>query len=153
MVTNDDDDIDYDEDDDDDDDGEDNENDRVGPQHVRLKVHGGFATLLNDLLQPAVHVLIPVLVLKARAVPEMSVYILVKLIGAHLTAAEHAEVVELAGPSAISPELLAVHLAILARELRVGPSNIVEADLQAHRRFCNTPCKACGRTLPWAQLV
>ena len=27
-----------------------------------------------------------------------------------------------------------------ARELRVGPSNIVEADLQAHRRFCNTPC-------------
>ena len=46
MVTNDDDDIDYDEDDDDDDDGEDNENDRVGPQHVRLKVHGGFATLL-----------------------------------------------------------------------------------------------------------
>ena len=47
MVTNKDDDIDY--DDDDDDDGEDNENDRVGPQHVRLKVHGGFATLLNDL--------------------------------------------------------------------------------------------------------
>ena len=107
MVTNDDDDIDY---DDDDDDGEDNENDRVGPQHVRLKVHGGFATLLNDLLQPAVHVLFPVLVLKARAVPEMSVYILVELIGAHLTEAEHAEVVELEGPGAISPELLVVHL-------------------------------------------
>ena len=68
MVTNDDDDIDYDEDDDDDD-GEDNENDRVGPQHVRLKVHGGFATLLNDLLQPAVHVLFPVLVLKAALFP------------------------------------------------------------------------------------
>ena len=83
----------------------------------------------------------------------MSVYILVELIGAHLTEAEHAEVVELEGPGAISPELLAVHLVILARELRVGPSNIVEADLQAHRRFCNTPCKACGRTLPWAQLV
>ena len=70
MVTNDDDDIDY---DDDDDDGEDNENDRVGPQHVRLKVHGGFATLLNDLLQPAAHVLFPVLVLEARAVAEMRV--------------------------------------------------------------------------------
>ena len=102
MITNDDNDIDY----DDDDDGEDNENDRVGPQHVRLKVHGGFATLLNDLLQPAVHVLFPVLVLKARAVPEMSVYILVKLIGAHLTEAKHAEVVELEGPGAISPEPL-----------------------------------------------
>ena len=47
---------------------------------------------------------------------------------------------ELEGPRAISPELLAVRLVILARELRVGPSNIVKADLQAHRRFCNTPC-------------
>ena len=47
------------------------QNDRVGPQDVRLKVNGGFATLLNDLLQPSVHVLSPVLVLKARAVPEV----------------------------------------------------------------------------------
>ena len=44
------------------------------------------------------------------------------------------------GPGALPPELGAVHLVILARELRVGPSNVVEADLQAHRRFCNTPC-------------
>ena len=36
----------------------------------------------------------------------MSVYILVELIGAHLTEAEHAEVVELEGPGAISPEPL-----------------------------------------------
>jgi len=71
MVTNDDDDMDYDEDDDDD--GEDNENDRVGPQHVRLKVNEASATLLNDLLQPCVYVLSPVLCQKTRAVPEMRV--------------------------------------------------------------------------------
>ena len=128
------------------------QNDRVGPQDVRLKVNGGFATLVNDLLQPSVHVLSPVLVLKARAVPEMSVYILVELIGAHLTEAEHAEVVELEGPGAISPELLAVHLVILARELRVGPSNIVEADLQAHRRFCNTPFVTSAGNRPRSRL-
>ena len=140
MVTNDDDDIDYDEDDDDDDDdSEDNENDRVGPQHVRLKVHGGFATLLNDLLQPTVHVLFPVPVLKARAVAEMRVWMHVESIGAYPTEAEHAEVVELQGPDAIAPELLDVLLVILATELLVGLFNIVEADLHAHRRFCNTP--------------
>ena len=149
MGTNDDDDIDY---DDDDDDGEDNENDRVGPQHVRLKVHRGFATLLNDLLQPAAHILFPVLVPEARAVAEMRVQTLVESIGAYPTEAEHAEVVFFEGPSAISPELLAVHLVILARELRVGPSNIVEADLQAHRRFCNTPFVTSAGNRPRSRL-
>ena len=33
------------------------QNDRVGPQHVRLKVNGGFATLVNDLLQPSLPIL------------------------------------------------------------------------------------------------
>ena len=48
-------------------------NDRARPQDTCLKVNGGFATLVNDLFQPFVHVLSAVLVLKARAVPEVRV--------------------------------------------------------------------------------
>ena len=82
-----------------------------------------------------------------RAVPQVRVEVLVEPIVANLTEAEHAEVVGLEGPGAIHPELLAVHLVILARELRVGPSNIVEADLQALRRLCHAPfvCAAGNR--------
>ena len=122
--------------------------DRVGPQHVRLKVHRGFATLLNDFLQPAAHILLPVLVPEARAVAEMRVQTLVESIAAYPTEAEHAEVVELHGLDAISPELLDVPLVILATELLVGLVNIVVADLHAHRRFCNTPFRlhrGCSR--------
>ena len=113
------------------------QHDRVGPQDTRLKVSRGCAKLLNDLLQPSVHVLFRVLVLKARAVPEVRVYILVELIVANLTEAEHGEVVRLEGPGAIPPELLAVPLMILAKKLRIGPCNIVVADLHVHRSFCN----------------
>ena len=41
---------------------------------------------------------------------------------------------------------------ILARELRVGPLNIVEADLQAHRRFCNTPFVTSAGNRPRSRL-
>ena len=110
------------------------QNDRERPQDVRLKVNGGVM-LPNGLLQPSVHVLSRVLVLKARAVPEVRVYILVELIVSNLTEAEHGEVVEVEGHSAVFPEPLSVHLVILAGEVRVGPSNIVETELQAHGRL------------------
>ena len=64
-----------------------------------------------------------------------------ELIGANLTQAELAEVVELKSPGAISPELLAVHFVILARELRVGPSNIVESIRDA----CVAQAQSVGR--------
>ena len=51
-----------------------------------------------------------------------------------------------------SPELLAVHLVTLARELRLGPFNIEEADRQAHRRFCNTPFVTSAGNSPRSRL-
>ena len=108
------------------------QNDRVGPQDARLKVRRGSAKLLNLLLQPYAHHHA-----KAQAVPEVRVYILVELIVANLTEAEHGEVVRVEGLGASPSELLAVPLMILARKVRIGPCNIVVADLQAHRRFRN----------------
>ncbi len=109
----------------------------VGPQDVCLNINRGVATLLNDLLKPYVHVLSWVLILKACAVPEVRMYSLVELIVADFTEAKHANIMRLEGLGAIPPELFAMHFVIMARELHVGPSNSIEAELHTHRRFCN----------------
>ena len=133
------------------------QNDHVGPQDARLKVLGGFAKLANELLQPC-----SCSWAKVRAIAEMRGFILVELIGAKSTEAEHGEVVGLEASCAIHPELLAVNLAILAKELRDGQFNIVESDLHAHRRLCSSPFVLLARHgsamvpgcrgLPWWRL-